>query len=77
MTKSTSSAATADRLEEAILRLTQNQAQLTSNQQDLSKKIYSIPDQLVSLDPSSVHPPLPPPPPPTYKPHMKLEVLGF
>lgn len=37
---------TTDRLEEAILRLTQNQTTLASNQQDLSMKIDSILEQL-------------------------------
>lgn len=63
---------TTDRLEEAVLRLTQNQTTLTSNQQDLSMKIDSILEQLQSLSTITASSSTPPPqqPPQTPSPHL-------
>ncbi|XP_014511566.1 uncharacterized protein LOC106770264 [Vigna radiata var. radiata] len=66
-------------IDDAILRLTQNQAQLTAQQTELNTKIDSILSHLSQLDFSAT---LPPPSPvnhtlPSFKPHMKLDVPRF
>lgn len=71
-----------DRLEVAVLRLTQNQTSLTENQTTLSHKIDAILEQLNTLSTvkTSHSPTLPPPPPPPLfrnRPLMKLEVPRF
>lgn len=79
-----------DRLEEAVLRLAENQNHLTENQAALSDKVDSILNHLQTLTiipnpptpptppPSPTPPPHPPPPPPpNNRPHMKLEVPRF
>ncbi|KAL5182924.1 hypothetical protein HKD37_17G046937 [Glycine soja] len=65
-----------ERLEEAVSRLTQNQATLTQSHFAMNEKLESILDRLAAM---TIVPPSPaqPPPTPHHHPQLKLEVSRF
>ncbi|WVZ18571.1 hypothetical protein V8G54_005893 [Vigna mungo] len=65
-------------IDDAILRLTQNQSVLTTSQNELNSKLYSIIAHLSQVNLTSPKTQSPPSPSSTFfKPHMKLEVPRF
>lgn len=80
----TRSKAANERLEEAVLRLTQQQTILSSTQDELALKLDTILEHIQTLaiaSPPSPHDQPPPPPPrphpPNHRPHIKLEEPRF
>ena len=80
MTEHHTRSKTTDRLEEAVLRLTQNQSTLSDTHHDFKLCLDAIQEQLNALQLQPPPTPLPPPPPPNLnhpRSHIKLEVPGF
>ena len=80
MTEHHTRSKTTDRLEEAVLHLTQNQSTLSDTHHDFKLRLDAIQEQLNALQLQPPPTPLPPPPPPNLnhpRPHIKLEVPRF
>jgi len=80
MTEHHTCSKTTDRLEKAVLRLTQNQSTFTDAHYDFKLRLDAIQEQLNALQLQPPPTPPPPPPPPNLnhsRPHIKLKVPRF